>query len=85
MSVPTVAAEALLPGAIIMGLWGGVVGLTMFHDWVRVKYSSSVHRKVNRDLFQAYMDCRDVGIKNQIRAERRRRPGRMPARLDNTA
>jgi hypothetical protein len=73
MSV-TVAAEALLPGAIIMGMWGAVIGLTHVHDWARVTFSNSVHRKVNRDLFQSYMDCRDVNIKRRIRSERKFRP-----------
>lgn len=62
----SVAAEALLPGVIIMGMWWSVVGLTHLHDFLRVRFGDSVHRKVNRDLFQSYMDCRDVSIKKRL-------------------
>lgn len=54
--------EALVPAAIIMGMWGAVVGLTMIHDRAREKYITGVPRYVNKDSWLSQMEKRDQAI-----------------------
>jgi hypothetical protein len=54
--------EAAVPGLIIMGMWGAVVGLTMLHDWARQKYWTGTPRYVNKDRWQSRMEVRDSAI-----------------------
>lgn len=57
--------EAAVPGLIIMGMWGAVVGLTVLHDWARQKYWTGTPRYVNKDRWQNRMELRDSAIWKQ--------------------
>lgn len=54
--------EAAVPGLIIMGMWGAVVGLTMVHDWARQRFHTGTPRYVNKDKWAHKMEVRDSAI-----------------------